>query len=333
MRSELNIGIVATAVVVAWLLASSAKVLALDTSQTPDAAIVAAEAWAFPVYPPPSDPHAAKPDPHKAVHVPGSTRSYTLGQLDDSVPDWFPQDHPLPPQIVSMGRKPALPCGECHTVSGQGVPATASPTGLPKAYILEQVAAFRAGERGGSPPQTTQDMADEAHNLADADLRQAADYFSGMKYTSRVKVVETAAVPKTHWKYFVLVPDENGAREPIGARIIESPDNFREYEYNDSRATYVAYVPPGSIARGATLAKKGIGAVPACVSCHGTNLQGVGLIPPLAGRSPTYLARQLILFRTGQRRGTVAMPMQKEVAALSVRDMIDAAAYAASLTP
>jgi cytochrome c553 len=26
----------------------------------------------------------------------------------------------------------------------------------------------------------------------------------------------------------------------------------------------------------------------ACVTCHGENLQGVGLIPPLAGRSPTY---------------------------------------------
>jgi hypothetical protein len=31
------------------------------------------------------------------------------------------------------------------------------------------------------------------------------------------------------------------------------------------------------------------------------NLQGVGLIPPLAGRLPTYILRQLLAFKTGAR--------------------------------
>ncbi|MEO7148665.1 MAG: hypothetical protein ABIY40_01795 [Rhodanobacteraceae bacterium] len=57
------------------------------------------------------------------------------------------------------------------------------------------------------------------------------------------------------------------------------------------------------------------------------------MIPPLAGRSPTYLVRELILFRTGQRNGTATLPMQQEVSKMSVHDMIAAAAYAAARRP
>ena len=41
-----------------------------------------------------------------------------------------------------------------------------------------------------------------------------------------------------------------------------------------------------------------------------STLQGVGLIPPLAGRSPTYLMRQLLAFQTGERAGAAAAAMQ-----------------------
>jgi cytochrome c553 len=78
------------------------------------------------------------------------------------------------------------------------------------------------------------------------------------------------------------------------------------------------------------IAAKGIGTAPACESCHGAKLQGVGLIPPLAGRSPTYIVRELILFRTGKRSNPQAVPMVQEASQLSVNDMIDVAAYAAS---
>lgn len=304
-----------------------------------DSAFISAEAWAFPVFPPPANPTAPKPAPHKAVHVTGSTISYTQAQLhsiEDA--DWFPQDHPPAPQIVKVGRKPAHPCAECHTISGAGVPATATLDSLPKAYILEQVAAFRAGERGLGGPATAHDMFDEARALTPADLQQAANYFSATQFVPRVHVVETATVPKTHWKYFVLVPDMGGAREPIGQRIIETPVNFHDYEYGDGRVGYIAYVPPGSIAAGAKIVKQGAGSAAACESCHGTTLEGetlpgIGIAPPLAGRSPTYIARELILFRLGRRTDPGAAPMRAEVAQLTLKDMIDVAAYMASHKP
>jgi cytochrome c553 len=92
-------------------------------------------------------------------------------------------------------------------------------------------------------------------------------------------------------------------------------------------------VPPGSLDRGKAIARSGGGVTLACASCHGEGLRGVGLVPPLAGRSPTYLLRQLVAFRTGARAGPGGQPMQPVVAPLGIRQMIDVAAYAASLPP
>jgi len=317
-------------------LFGAAMAHAQNAGAASDAEITAAEAWAFPLNPP-SDSHASKPDPHKVVHVPGSTRSYTQAQLDVNhfVPDWFPQDHPPAPQIVMVDRKPGWPwpCAECHLPNGQGDIISASPAGLPKAYILEQVAAFRHGQRGTSLPRPSQGMALEARAISDADLQLAADYFSKLPYQSRTRLIETATVPKTHWGFFVLVPNKDAAREPIGERIIETPADLNNHDIGDERVENIAYVPPGSIARGAVIAAKGVRAAPACESCHGANLQGVGIIPPLAGRSPTYIVRELILFRTGQRSNPQAAPMRMEASQLSINDMVAVAAYAASRKP
>jgi cytochrome c553 len=71
----------------------------------------------------------------------------------------------------------------------------------------------------------------------------------------------------------------------------------------------------------------------ACVSCHGDRLQGMGLVPRLAGRSPTYLIRQLLAFQTGARAGVTGQPMLPVIRRLRVGDMIDVVAYAASVGP
>ncbi len=341
MRTQSGVSIAIAAIVLSLLAASASMGAANGGATSPDAAVHAAEAWAFPVFPPPPDPHAPKPkaDPHKVLHVTGSTVSYTQSQLDGmDDADWFPQDHPAAPQIVKVGRQPARPCAECHSISGAGVPATATLEGLPKAYILEQVEAFRAGQRGMGGPETAHHMVEEARALTPADLNQAADYFSSTPFVPRVHVVETASVPKTHWKHFVLVPDKGDVREPIGERIIETPANFHDYENRDTRVGYVAYVPPGSIARGALIAAQGKGSVASCESCHGAKLDGqtmpgIGIVPPLAGRSPTYIARELILFRKGKRSDPAAPPMRAEASALTIPEMIDVAAYAASRKP
>ena len=70
-----------------------------------------------------------------------------------------------------------------------------------------------------------------------------------------------------------------------------------------------------------------------CSTCHGQDLKGVGLIPGIAGRSPSYLIRQLYDLRAGVRAGAGSAPMKPVVEKLSMDDMISVAAYAASLNP
>ena len=57
----------------------------------------------------------------------------------------------------------------------------------------------------------------------------------------------------------MLVPDPEGGTEPIGARIVETPENLAQTELRDSGSGFVAYVPPGSIAAGERLATTEIG--------------------------------------------------------------------------
>jgi cytochrome c553 len=320
------------------LLVGGASADARDGATSADAAIRAAEAWvlAEAQSPDPSAPHARQPDAHQVMRIAGSPRSYTWGELSSNflAPNWFPQDHPPAPHVVLFGRKPAWACGACHYPNGEGDTASPALAGLPKAYILEQIRAFRDGQRRPADPS----MAEEARNLDEADLRQAADYFSRLKLPAIRRVVETATVPKTHWEEFVLAPDKDGAREPMGERIIEVSDDPTLYDWGDERIGFTAYVPPGSIARGAAISAQGTGAAAACESCHGAQLtgqpmRGMGIAPPLAGRSPTYIVKELILFRLGYRSDPAALPMRAEASQLTVPEMVAVAAYAASRKP
>lgn len=100
----------------------------------------------------------------------------------------------------------------------------------------------------------------------------------------------------------------------------------------NAHTDFTAYVPKGSIERGEKLVASGDGAAP-CRTCHGQDLRGVGDVPPLAGRSPSYLARQLYDIRHGTRHGPVVAPMLPEVAHITPRDRIAIVAYLASLPP
>ncbi len=83
-------------------------------------------------------------------------------------------------------------------------------------------------------------------------------------------------------------------------------------------------------ADGATIAKSGGGAVPACLTCHGAAGEGVAQagFPRLAGLGATYLQRQLDAFADGTRVNDVMMPIAK---ALSVADRAEVSAYYAAL--
>ncbi len=95
----------------------------------------------------------------------------------------------------------------------------------------------------------------------------------------------------------------------------------------------MAYVPVGAIKRGEELVSTGGGKTVQCAACHGPALEGLGDTPALAGRSPIYAARQLMDFQRGVRNGAFAILMTDVVEKLAESDIIDIAAYLASLEP
>ena len=70
-----------------------------------------------------------------------------------------------------------------------------------------------------------------------------------------------------------------------------------------------------------------------CATCHLANLKGTDKIPPIAGRSPTYLLRQLLAYKNGDRNGEAAAQMAPTVEKLELEDMVALAAYVGSLYP
>jgi cytochrome c553 len=241
------------------------------------------------------------------------------------------------PDVVAHGRKPNLfACAYCHLPNGMGRPENATLAGLPADYITAQLAAFRSSARrnpltGWIPGNS---MHAVAINATEAEVDSAARYFSGLRFTPRARVIEAARVPRMREAGFVYARIPGAGTEPIGNRIVEGPPDFERHELRDDGMTYIAYVPPGSIRRGRSIATTGRGEpATACITCHGATLAGTGLIPPLAGRYPTYIVRQLLAFKTGARSTPASQPMKGVVARLSVEDMIGVAAYAASLAP
>jgi len=292
-------------------------------------------AWAYPVNPPDFRPAV---DDGSLRRVPGSTRVYTLSQLRDffMAPDWHPEDHPVMPDAVALGRKPdVFACGFCHRADGRGGPENANIAGLPATYIVQQMADFRSGARKSSVPSRLPVAAMTSLSMAAsaAEIDAAAAYFSALKPAANITVVETAVVPKSYVTGWHLAALPGSEREPIGQRIVEVPESLEHFVSRDSRAVFIAYVPIGSVERGRALVAGSGGSTVACALCHGPDLRGLAAIPPLAGRSPTYLVRQLYDFKHGARAGSGSLLMQPAVERLELEDMISIAAYAASLPP
>ena len=70
-----------------------------------------------------------------------------------------------------------------------------------------------------------------------------------------------------------------------------------------------------------------------CRSCHGADLRGVGPVPGIAGRSPSYIARQLFDMQAGTRHGEWSDLMKPVVAKLTEDDLVNLSAYVSSIQP
>jgi cytochrome c553 len=304
-----------------------------------DTTAFAVPAWAFPVQTGAMPPATGR-DTAALATTPTSRVHFSVGRTRDrfDVADWNPATHGAAPPIVMHGRKPAvMACGFCHLADGRGRPENAMIAGLPVDYLVQQVKDMRTRARhSGSPvpfPSATT-MQQIADSVTDAEVEEAARYFTKVRARRGSRVIESDSVPRFQTLNGLSTFLPGNEKEALGDRLVDIAVDLRRHELHDPMAEYVTYVPRGSLARGRQLALHGPGGgVKGCTSCHGADLRGVQLVPPLAGRYPSYLLRQLIAFRTGARNGSTAAPMHEVAAALSLPDMVAAAAYAGSRAP
>ena len=297
-------------------------------------------AWAYAITPGPAP--AVPVDDGTRYSLPGSTGQFTLDQIRNRMgpADWYPGDHPSMPPIVAVGREAAgvWACSLCHYPNGKGRPENASVVGYPKEYFIQQMYDFKNGLRESADPRkpNTPLMTGFAVAMTDEEIHASAEYFSAMRWTPWIEVVETDTVPKTRvagGMHLKLEGAEAGT-EPLGKRIVESPVDAEHTEVlRDPRSGFIAYVPKGSVARGEELARYGNEGVTACTVCHGNDLNGLAMVPGLRGRSPSYIARQLADMKEGKRRGAWTPLMAPVVASLGADDILNLAAYLASLEP
>jgi cytochrome c553 len=292
--------------------------------------------WAYPMKP---DATTTAPTPVDTTlyHVPDSKAAFYKADVKNlaSAPDWHPEDHPFMPEVVVHGGGNGAPaCGYCHLPTGAGRPENASIAGLPRSYIIAQMEAFRDGSRKSSVHRAPAEvMAKAAVATSGKDTEAAADYFAALKPRSFVRVVETQRAPWTELAAWILKQAPSGGTEPMGSRIVEIPDDFERFELRDNRASFTAYVPVGSVQKGKMLVTNAGTEGVACTACHGTDLKGLGEVPGIAGRSPTYIVRQLYDFQSGARANPGSAPMKPISEALTAADRINIAAYLGSLQP
>jgi cytochrome c553 len=297
-------------------------------------------AWAYPGPGAPTPAQPAPPIDSTPLRVTGSSQVFTLAQTKDmyAAPDWHPASHPPMPSVVALGRKPSVhACAFCHLPDGSGRPENASLAGLPAEYIVRQVHDMASGARNSAWPGPNLPfdlMRGVARNVNEQELAAAATYFAGLTLKRRDEVVEAARVPVTHEARWMHHVTEGAGDEPIAGRLVVVPVDEERHERRDAATAYRTYVPVGSRERGRRIVTTGAGGIALpCISCHGADLRGVPPAPPLAGRPPIQVLRQLLAFRTGSRKAPAGEPMQAVVEKMTLDDMVAVAAYIGSQAP
>lgn len=289
--------------------------------------------WAYGIPPGPVVAATPAPPDPSMKHLPGNDLGFTRAQISNGFgpADWYPGDHPQMPPIVAKGKEPAVrACGLCHYPNGKGRAENAGVSGLPTSYFIQQMLDFRDDKRKSAETRkaNTKAMAVFAKNMTDDEIKQAAEYFGAIKWTPWIKVMESKTAPKTKVNNGLFLA-EGEEKEPLGNRIVEVPVNAEATEVlRDPHSGFNAYVPMGSIKKGEALVKK-----QQCALCHGEGLKGLGPVPPLAGRSPSYLMRQMYDMQKGFRDGLWTGLMKPVVANLSEQELLEISAYVAAQAP
>jgi cytochrome c553 len=295
-------------------------------------------AWAYAIPTAPPAPNNAAADTGKK-HLEGTDLTFTRAQISNAFgpADWFPGDHPPMPDVVAHGKRPDVrACALCHYPNGKGRAENAGVSGLPVSYFIQQMEDFKNGDRksADSRKANTGIMIAIAKGMTAEEIKASAEYFASIKWTPWIKVTETKIVPKTRNAGGLMLVLPGDEKEPLGDRILETPVNAEETEVlRNPRSGFIAYVPPGSLKKGEALVAKSSAKTERCATCHGADLKGMGPVPGIAGRSPSYMVRQLYDMQQDARKGEWTSLMKPVVAKLSDDDMLAIAAYTASLQP
>lgn len=314
-----------------------------------------AYAWSTP--PQPGDKHVPQRPPVRELlpgedaeeitqprRVEGSSATYSRMEVRDNhnVIDWFPSDHPPMPDIIAHGPKSleaerGRGCGSCHLPNGKGRPENAPPAGQPAAYLVRQLQDMRDGLRFSADPRkpNSPTMNALAKAMTDEEMREAAEYFAAIPWTPWMRVIEADLIPEMHLEEGnMYITDGTEPTEPLAGRVVETPEDAYQANFvRNPRSGWVVYVPVGSLAKGKELVTTGGGKTVQCTICHGPDLMGLADIPGIAGRSPSYMMRQLYDMKKGTRNGLSAQLMKPIIADLTIDDMTAIVAYLASIEP
>ena len=292
--------------------------------------------WAYPVAP----QGLPQPDPVKTFQAKGTKTGMqlTMAQINNNFgpPDWFPEEHPAMPPMVKNGRAPHVrACMLCHLPHGNGHPELASVSGLTANYIIEQMHEFRDGNRMNNRAPV---MIEMAKDITEPELKEAAEYYASIPRAQQkwIKVVEGKTAPKNHvgpgGMRFLDDGHETVAIAPN--MIYEVAADGEGAELRDQHASFIDFVPEGSVKKGEMLATTGgNGKTIQCGICHGADFKGLGDVPRLSGRGAYYLIRQLNDIKTGARKGAAVALMGPVVENFSDEDMVNLVAFMASREP
>jgi cytochrome c553 len=271
--------------------------------------------WAYPVEPPPGQNADAAP-PSKAINPVMIATTYTG----------------LPPMPDAVSKGKPLPCLQCHLANGGSHPESAAIAGMSVNYIIEQVHAFRDGDRVDT---RTGRMVLASKAISEKELKEAAEYYAaiGPNRQNWVKTVVGTEVPKGPAPFGIggfRYHAPEGGMEPLPAGMVitvaENDDLVRARD--QINGGFLQYVHPEDMALGEKVAAEG-----KCGTCHGADYKGKGDVPRLANQYAVYMIRQLKDIQTGARKDKNAAIMKPIVDKLSDREMVAVSAYLASKSP
>ena len=289
---------------------------------------------------PPRRPRRRPPD-ETLRHLPGSSGAFTLAQIRDGFgpADWYPgrSSARCRKSWRTAASRTCAPAASVTTRTARAGRKTPASPACPYSYFMQTMADFKSDARksADSRKANTNVMIAIAKGMTDEETKAAAEYFGSMKWTPWIKVVEAEhgaedADRRRH------VPQDRGQRDradrPAHHR---SAGRHRAHRGAARSALGLHRLCAGrqhQEGRDAGTTGGG-GKTTQCSVCHGAGSQGLGPVPGIAGRSPSYTVRQLYDMQQGTRKGVWSDLMKPVVAKLTNDDMLALAAYTASRTP